>query len=736
MSDASLDTLADAAGIEARYWDIQGRLHERSPETARDLLRALGIPADSDAEIAASLVMLAEEAWRETLPPVIVAKEATNICVPVRLAAANTARSLRWSIDVEDGGRTAGETRLQDIRVEGTREVDGSTIVLYRLELPMQPLGYHRLRVTMSSEAVADLIIVPARCHLPRDCRARRYWGISTQLYAVRSDKNWGIGDFGDLGVLTDWSAARGADVVGVNPLHALFLDAPESASPYSPSSRLFLNPLYLDVTAIADFAESETARGLANSSAIAQTLDAGRRSSFVNYSTVAATKLAVLEEVHRHFRTTYARADNERGRAFRRFVCGGGVDLNRFATFQALCERFATHNWMRWPDRSSDPNSDEVARFARDHEDRVSFYQYLQWQCEVQLGAIAARAKMQGMKLGLYCDLAVSVDASSSDHWANQECFSRNTRVGAPPDPFNEMGQEWGVVPLNPRCLRSTGYAHFIALLQANMRHAGALRVDHVMGWQRLFVIPAGASPTDGAYLRFPLDDLLSIAALQSQRNRCIVIGEDLGTVPTGFRERMTDANLLSCRVLYFEQNHGRFRRPAEFPELAAVSVTTHDLATLRGYWIGDDIALKASLGIFKSAEEADRARGERERDKQLLVEALGNEGLLPSSLQPADAAKAPWSAEIAKAVHIYLARSPALLLTVQLDDLVGEQHQTNLPGTSAEYPNWRRRLDRTLAEIAADPLIANAVAAVTRGRRAAMQSVQSQDTDPSDRH
>ena len=734
MSDASLDALADAAGIEARYWDIQGRLHERSPDTARHLLRALGISSDSDAEIAASLVLLAEEAWRETLPPVIVAKEASPICVPVRLAAPTAARSLRWSIDLEGGPRAAGESRLQDLCVEATRDIAGSTIALYRLQLPRQPLGHHRLRVALTNEAAADLIVAPARCHLPDNRSTPRFWGISTQLYTVRSDKNWGIGDFGDLSALVHWSAACGAGVVGVNPLHALFLDAPESASPYSPSSRLFLNPLYLDVTAIPDFAESEAARFLANSSATAEALDTARRSSFVSYATVAATKLAVLEELYRHFRTTHARADDEHGRAFRRFVNGGGVSLNRFATFQTLCETFATHNWMRWPDRSSDPNSDEVVRFTRDREDRLSFYQYLQWQCEIQLAAVAVSAKMQEMALGLYRDLAVSVDVSSSDHWANQECFLRDTRVGAPPDPFNEKGQEWGIIPLNPRRLRSAGYAHFIALLQANMRHAGALRVDHVMGWQRLFVIPAGASPVEGAYLRFPLDDLLSIAALESERNKCIVIGEDLGTVPAGLRERMMEANVLSCRVLYFEQHHGRFRKPAEFPELAAVSATTHDLATLRGYWTGEDIALKTSLGIFKSAEEAERARSERERDKQLLVEALGNEGLLPSGLRHGDTAKAPWSAEIAAAVHIYLARSPALLLTVQLDDLADEKQQPNLPGTAAEYPNWRRRLDRTLKDIAADPVIADVFTAIAQARRASLL-VRTQALDPSDR-
>lgn len=717
MSDSSLNALADAAGIEARYWDIQGRLHERTPETARHVLRALGIPADSDADIAASLVMLAEETWRELLPPVIVAKEAASIYAPVHLAATVGTSSLRWSVDGEGGDRREGETRLQDLPAEGAREVAGVTVVRYRLELPPQPLGHHRLRVASAGEAVTDLIVTPASCHRPDSAGAFRTWGISAQLYAIRSAKNWGIGDFGDLGSLVVWSAAHGAGFVGVNPLHALFPDAPENASPYSPASRLFLNPLYLDVPAIPDFSESDAARALVDSSIVA---DDAFVSDVVNYAAVAGKKLAVLESLHRHFLTAHMQTEDARGRAFRRFVSEAGSDLSRFATFGALCEEFGTHDWRRWPDHCREPASAEVTRYVRDHQDRVSFFQYLQWQCDLQLDAVAGRAKANGMALGVYRDLAVSVDACSSDHWANQDSYLRDLRVGAPPDPFSEGGQEWGVVPLSPRRLRTGRYVHFIKILHANMRHAGALRIDHVMGWRRLFVIPAGAPATEGAYLRFPSDDLLSIAALESQRNACVVIGEDLGTVPAGFRERLANANLLSCRVLYFEQDGGRFRKPADFPELAMISATTHDLATLRGFWTADDISVKAALGIFRTHEEVRRARDERERDKQRLVTALKSEGLLPDGLDSVAAAGIDWSTDIANAVHVYLARSPALLLAVQLDDLAGQQHQANLPGTFLEYPNWRRRLDRTLEELDADPVIANAMAAIAQARAA----------------
>jgi 4-alpha-glucanotransferase len=715
MSDSALNALADAAGIEARYWDIQGRLHERSPDTARHLLRALGLPSDSDVEIGAALVALAEKVWRETLPPVIVAKEATDIQIPVRLPL-NAGGSLSWSIDRESGERLAGENSLRDLSVEATRDIDGATVVLYRLELPPQPLGYHRLRVAATSDCVTDLIVTPASGYRPDSGDARRYWGLSAQLYAVRSGKNWGIGDFGDLRTLVDWSAAGGAGFIGVNPFHALFLNAPENASPYSPSSRLFLNPLYLDVPAIPDFPESEAARSLAQTTP----LTFEKHSDFINYPAVAAAKLAVLEALHSHFKGAHMRTDDERGRTFRHFVNTEGIALDRFTAFEALREKFGTHNWIRWPDCAGGPGTGETTRQVRDLRNRLSFFQYLQWQCDVQLGAVAERAKKNGMALGIYRDLAVGVDAASADHWANQEWYLRDMGVGAPPDPFNKDGQEWGVVPFNPRRLHAGRFVHFIEILRANMRHAGALRIDHAMGWQRLFVVPAGASPIDGAYLRYPLDDLLSIATLESRRNECVLIGEDLGTVPAGFREWMASTNVLSCRVLYFEQHDGHFRKPAEFPELAAVSATTHDLATLRGYWTAEDLAVKTALGLFKTEEDARQARDQREKDKLLLIEALQSEGLLPEGFDHAHATDAAWSPGLGNAVQIYLARSPALLLAVQLDDLACQQQQANLPGTFLEYPNWRRRLNRTLEDLAGDPMIASLAAALTQARGA----------------
>jgi 4-alpha-glucanotransferase len=394
------------------------------------------------------------------------------------------------------------------------------------------------------------------------------------------------------------------------------------------------------------------------------------------------------------------------------------GRNLDRFATFQMLSEHFGTHDWLRWPAACRDPEAGLVSELRGRHAERVLFFKYLQWKSEEQLSATAELARRRGMAVGLYNDLAVSVDPASADHWARQDLFVGGASVGAPPDPFNEAGQAWGVVPLNPFRLRACGYEPFIALLRANMRHSGALRIDHVMGWQRLFLIPGGAKPAAGAYVSYPLDDLLAIAALESGRHRCVVSGEVLGTVPAGFRERMAAAHVLSCRVFAFERDGGRFRRPGEYPRLASVSAATHDLATLAGFWGGDDIAAKANLGMFKSLDEEAEAHSGRSADKRMLLQALADEALLPDGVSPSDADRLPWTPELASAVHAYLARSPSLLFLAQLDDLAGEAHQANLPGSTTEYPNWRRRQARMLDELFTDPATQKEIAVIAAER------------------
>jgi 4-alpha-glucanotransferase len=557
------------------------------------------------------------------------------------------------------------------------------------------------------------LIVAPRRCHVPAGLS--RAWGLMLQLYAVKSRGDWGMGDFTGLKGMIDLVAAGGGAAIGLNPLHALFLNAPERASPYSPCSRLFRNPLYLDVAAIPEFAECAEAGAPAEA---AGSITAARGGDFVDYRAVAALKLPVLERLYEHFQARHLNAGTARGTAFRGFVAQRGRDLEDLATYQALAEYYREHDWSRWAPHHRDAASPATALFRASRIDRVGFYRYLQWCCEEQFADAAAAAKASGMQIGLYNDLAVSVDASSADYWMHRQHFAGGAQVGAPPDPFNEKGQDWGLVPLNPLRLKETGFSYYRALLAANMRHAGALRIDHVMGLTRLYLIPQGAKPTEGAYVRYPLNELIAVVALESRRNACMVVGEDLGTVPAGFREKLAEANILSSRVLYFEHYYDGYRRPRDYPGQAAVSVSTHDLATLAGFWLGEDIVAKSHLGLFKTAEEEAAAKAGRAYDKRQLLEALAAEQLLPAGVVPAEAETVAWTAELTAAVHAYLARSPSKLFMVQMDDLIGQVHQANLPGSVTEYPNWRRRLSRTLEELAADPALQDAMAAIAKAR------------------
>ena len=684
MTDPSLEALAAAAGIEQRYWDIHGGLHETSPETARHLLNALGFKADTAAGVDAGLLALSEESWRQTLPPVIVARDGAPVQVPL-VVSSNWEGAIAWTIMREPGDQSDGEIHVRDLAVKATRMIDGKLCQHFDLELPPQPAGYHHVSVRHHEGASAVLIVAPRQCHLPDQSRG---WGISTQLYGVRSHGDWGMGDFGSLSRLVDWASSCGASMISFNPLHALFLEAPAQASPYYPSSRLFLNPLYLEMAAIEDFAESERTRRFA--AHLADVCRPAIKAQYIAYPVVSAAKLGVLEELFQHFLSCHGKPRDQRGQAFESFLQKGGLALQQLAIFQLLSEQLGTHEWRGWPDSLHSPMSQSVNQLAGRHRERLLFFQYLQWQCELQLASVAERGRSR--RLGLCRDFAVSVATSSCDYWCNQEVFLPETGIGAPPDPFNEAGQGWGLAALNPRALRAACYSPFIAWLRANMRHASALRIDHILGWQRLFVIPTGARPADGAYINFPLDDLLAIAALESVRADCSVVGEDLGTVPAGFDERIRDAGVLSTRILYFEKKCGRFRAPDALPLVTSLSASNHDLATLHGFWTGADIAAKEKVGIFCSPGDRDAAIADRQNDKRLLLEALKREDLLPEGLEPRT--DVPWSRDIGEAIHVYLARSGCMMVALQLDDLADEEQQMDLPGTSSEYPNWRRRI------------------------------------------
>jgi (1->4)-alpha-D-glucan 1-alpha-D-glucosylmutase len=710
----ALERLCRLAGIAPAYADVWGATHAAPESTRLALLRALGVLSDG-ARAAEAAAKHAVRTWRQAAPPVAVFRdEQAPYRLELHFPGASEDAVHAWHLVLENGDARRGEFRPRQLERLETSAIAGAAhfAAAFDWREPL-PQGYHRYTLQLPDGAAATmpLIVAPARCYLPPALRGGgRTWGPAAQLYGVRSSRNWGIGDYTDLAVLVEQWGRRGAGIAGVNPLHALYPHNPAHASPYGPSSRLFRNVLYLDVEAVEDFRECEAARDIVGSAPFRERLAAARAVELVDYRAVAALKFPVLERLYAHFRERHLGAGTARARAFREFQAAGGAALREHALFEALQQRFhdagsAVHGFPSWPEAYRDPRAEAVARYARSHGERVEFYEYLQWQCDLQLAGAAARARAAGMAVGLYADIAISIDGAGAEAWSHQDRYVLEAGLGAPPDEINPRGQNWGLPPLHPERLKVAGYAPFVATLRASMRHAGAVRLDHAMGLARQFWIPRGADAAAGAYVHFPFDDLLGVLALESHRNRCMVIGEDLGTVPDEVRSTLARAGVLSYRLLYFERDGaGDYRAPAGYPVDALVTATTHDLPTLAGYWEGRDLTLRQALNLYPGDAAREAQTAARAQDRARLARALQREGLLADGvLDPSSAGEL--GDEAARAIQVYLARSPARVCVVQLEDVLGVREQVNLPGTIDEHPNWRRKLPLELERMPGDP-------------------------------
>jgi glycogen operon protein len=705
----AIDALAEAFGIEADFVDAHGETQRTSAETKRSLIEALGADAADEDAARRALESLERGAWLRALPPVLVHAQANTLTVPLTLPAATD--TVTWRLRLENGRILPGTGAFAALNFLESRSIDGRRVERRSLCLNEQiPLGYHQLEID-GADAAMMLIVTPPACVLPERLRQRNGWGVAVQLYALRADQNWGIGDFSDLQRLTGILGVEGADVIGLNPLHALFLDEPEHASPYSPASRLLLNAFYIDVTKAPGFHES-AARRLFESDDFQEQLAACRAASHVQYAAVCELKLAAL-------RLVYSGSGSQTDcPAFFSFIREGGEGLRAGCLFQVLRDHFIARSsglrdWRSWPADFQNPNSAAVRSFEAEHDDELRFQYWLQWVADQQLAGAAAAASTAAMRIGLYRDLAVGSDPNGVEAWSNPTAVIQAASAGAPPDILNPNGQNWGLPPFHPTGLVNEAYQSFIALVRSNMRHAGAIRIDHVMALQHLYVIPANAQPAAGAYIRYPLDDLIGILALESTRNTCLVIGEDLGTVPAGFRERMAAANILSYRVLFFEKTaDGAFMPPPAYPQAALAVVGSHDLATLCAWLEGADIALRVRIGTVDETEAA-KQREQREADRTALVTALVQEELLP------DAARDDAEAIVTEA-HAFLARSPAVLVMAQLDDITGEIDPVNVPTTTDEYLNWRRRISIALEDLASREQFTGIADAFTAAGRA----------------
>ena len=708
-TDGRLRQLAAPFGVAISYVDEGGIRRQVSDQSLRHVLSVMGVEAWNSLQLSERMREVRSEGWREMLDPVMVVRvDRLPRTVPVRLpVAVDQLRriTLKWTLRKERGGELTGRSVGQRVKILGKVLLYGLRHCEVALPFPRKlPIGYHSLVVEVSGSGInrraeMAVVVVPERCFLhPAVADSRRIWGPTTQLYGLRSVKNWGIGDFRDLKEMIRWVGNDlGADLLGVNPLHAL---PPGQVSPYSPSSRLFHHSLYLDIEGIPEFRDTPSVQKKFRTPDFQSKLASLRRHPMVQYEAVTRVKGQMLEALFCLFQRHHLARKTARARAFHRFVRKEGEALQRFALFRTLEEKLSrsgkgagnsSKGWRSWPVEYQHPESPAAKQAAIHHQDRLQFFQYVEWHCQQQLQAVQSAAKRSGMAIGLYKDMAVGIDPGGADSWAFQDQLVAAASVGTPPELFSPNGQRWNLSPFHPSRIRKDGYRLFANCYRQAMQACGLIRIDHAMGLFRLFWIPEGHVPAEGTYVRYPSEDLLGILALESQRQQVMVIGEDLGTVTPSIRTQLMAGGLLSYRLLLFEQTaRGQFAKPSRFPQDAAASVTTHDLPTLRGFWIGRDIELKIELGLYPDQKWLSRDRVARARDKQALLDALAKERLLPEGC-PRKAEGIPQLTDkLCRAVYAYVARTPSRIVLISLEDLLGDIETPNVPGEHA-YPSWR---------------------------------------------
>ncbi|AOW84763.1 4-alpha-glucanotransferase [Vibrio mimicus] len=723
--DNALKQVAEMAKIADRYVSAWGSEAQVEDDTIRHLLASLGYDTSSDE----ALLQSAEKKHKkDVVDPVLVVHQGSAIEVPLYLGVSARESEFDWRLQTEQGEVLEGYLQSQIVRDE---RAEGGPLVF---ALPNDlPLGYHTLLIARKRRKAPyemTLIVTPQACYKqPALVQGKKLWGPSIQLYTLRTQHNWGMGDFGDLKQLVADIASRGGDFVGLNPIHALFPANPEGASPYSPSSRRWLNILYIDVSSVPEFALSAEAQQKVGSPEFQQRLQKVRDAHWVNYSEVAELKLSVLPLLFAEFKKRHLDKHSDRAHAFLNFVEQGGESLLHQAAFDALhaqlhAEDASVWGWPVFPEKYRRFDSSAVQKFIDEQKDQVHLYMYLQWIADAQIHEAQSLAEEKGMAVGLYRDLAVGVADSGSETWADQGNLLQDVSIGAPPDVLGPLGQNWGLPPLNPQVLQATAYDAYIKLLRANMKHCGALRIDHVLGLLRLWWIPKGENATKGAYIYYPVKDMLAILALESHRHQCSVIGEDLGTVPDEIVELLRDAGVHSYKVFFFEtsKEDGGYVSPAHYAEQSMAALCTHDMPTLRGFWHCDDLKMGREIGLYPDEEQLQGLFDDRLKSKQGILDSVAWHGYLPAGVGR-DATQVPMDSYLSEALQLHVAAGSSALLSVQLEDWLEMDKPVNIPGTVNEYPNWRRKLSMNLDEIFAREEVNRIAARLTEVRGKASQ-------------
>jgi 4-alpha-glucanotransferase len=666
MSDEAVQDLARRAGIAVEWHDFAGRPQVVGLDVLRRILAALGLPCETRGDLAASRRQLVRNTNLQALPPLVTATAGRPTRLDVGASEPHAAR-----LELEAGGR-------RDMSLLPVRG---------RLRVPaIAETGYHRLLI---GDRDIVLAVAPSRCRTIDDAVPdARLWGLAAQVYSLRQSGDAGIGDAAGVAALAEVAGRRGADALALSPLHALFTANPARFGPYAPSTRLFLNPLHAAPGLVFDAQQVAQAMAEANVGEAFARLEAQK---LIDWPEAAAAKLALLRALFDDFMAE-PDANGALATDFARFRADGGDLLVQHATFEALHgEQSAggAGDWRRWPADLRDPASATVGVFAASRRDEVLFHTFLQWLADRSLAVAQQRARESGMRLGLISDLAVGMDPTGSHAWSRQGDVFGGLSIGAPPDMYNAHGQDWSLTGFSPRALIAGGFTPFLATVRAALRHTGGLRIDHAMGLARLWLIPEGASPADGAYLAYPLTDHLRLLAMESDRHQAIVIGEDLGTLPYGFHDTLETAGVHGMRVLWFEREGQAFAATDRWDHNAIAMTSTHDLPTIAGWWHGTDIKTRAACDrLGKGVDEAG-ATAERVTDRAALWLAFEREGVANGDSPPPEN-----TPPVVDAALAFIARANSPLCLLPVEDVIGREEQPNLPGTTDEHPNWRWRL------------------------------------------
>jgi len=702
-----IEKLADLVGFHRSYTDSYGNQVQANEGARHSLLMAMGYDLSNNDAINASITSLQESTWRKMLPAVHIAKLEENDHHIIISLAANECDKVIWKITTEQGETLTGEALLVELSFQEKHQLSNNEFQKFRLSLPTLNAGYHKLSLSYGFQtASCHLIFAPKTCYSPQEASSHKIWGYAAQLYSLKSDKNWGMGDFGDLKNLVKKSAEQGAAAIGLNPLHPLYQNNPAHRSPYSPTSRCFLNSLYIDVTQIPNFESCDVAQQRFNSDEFQEKVAFARNTKLIDYPAVADVKFEIIELLFEDFiNTTTGDKVSSKYQEFIDFKAEQGEDLLLLTTFDALYEHFrkedfTAYGWKMWPSDFQSPHTKQVTDFQNKHAKRIDYFAFLQWLAHRQLSDVASTTQKEGMPVGLYLDLAVGCDGSGVDVWSDKDVYVSGAAVGAPPDAMNTLGQDWGLTPINPVALQQQGYLPLIKALRSNMQYAGALRIDHILGLMRQYWVAPGMKADEGVYITFPFEDILRIIALESRRNDCVVIGEDLGTVPDGFSEIMAEAGLLSYKVLFFERwDSGLFQRPELYPAQSMVTVSTHDLPTLTGWWTGRDLHWRQELRLYPTNEMGQQERNARIEDRNLLIAALSDLDVIDLDCAPQQV-PAVMNTELSVAVQKYMAKAPSHIQLIPLEDTLEIVEQVNIPGTIDEHPNWRQKLPVTMTD------------------------------------